>query len=73
MLGVRYVVVVVMAASVSACGVPQSQGYNWDNYDVRDVQPNYYGNGGYQDNDSLYTPPTSYGCSPNDIGSIGCE
>jgi|GEM_PF-4654034 len=72
MLGMRLILVTTVALSVAACTVPSNRPYDWDNYDVRDVQPNY-DEGYYQDNDSLYTPPTSYGCSPQDIGSIGCE
>ncbi len=72
MVSMRYFILSIVALSVSACTVPSNRGYDWDNYDVRDVQPTY-GDGYYQDNDSVYTPPTSYGCSPQDIGSIGCE
>jgi hypothetical protein len=59
---------------IAGCSVPSSN-YNdvWENYDVRDVAPQGGDYSQYEDNDNYYTPPITYGCSPQDIGSIGCE
>jgi hypothetical protein len=64
---------VCAAFCLSGCGNNVGSGYAdsaWDSYDYRHPVPTgttgaspYYDSGvQYQDNDSYYTPPTSYGC-----------
>ncbi len=71
---IKSVACMVLMGTVAACN--SSTGSNrdsvWSTYDYRHAPPgaapvqptyDYY----YQDNDEYYTPPSSFGCNPDNI------